>query len=94
MCGWARRCSPTVALMGGGFEDELGAIRTGDIAIDLYRPADLQMWWLAADLGRAAFQLLGRGVVPLAVGALAFDWRCPADPLTWLRVPGRGRCWR
>ncbi|NEE53622.1 ABC transporter permease, partial [Streptomyces sp. SID8455] len=61
------------AMMGGGFEDELmERIRTGDIAVDLYRPVDLQLWWLAGDLGRAAFQLLGRGVVPMLAGALAF----------------------
>lgn len=75
----------TCAMMGGGFEDELmERIRTGDIAIDLYRPADLQLWWLAGDLGRAAFHLLGRGIVPMALGALAFDLALPGDPLTWL----------
>ncbi|SDN37890.1 ABC-2 type transport system permease protein [Streptomyces wuyuanensis] len=75
----------TCAMMGGGFEDELiERIRTGDIAIDLYRPADLQLWWLAGDLGRAAFHLLGRGVVPLLLGALAFDLALPASPLPWL----------
>ncbi|MFI1013262.1 ABC transporter permease [Streptomyces sp. NPDC020965] len=73
------------AMMGGGFEDELiERIRTGDIAVDLYRPADLQLWWLAGDLGRAAFQLLGRGVVPMAIGALAFDLALPGSPLPWL----------
>ncbi|WP_406398904.1 ABC transporter permease [Streptomyces uncialis] len=73
------------SVLGGGFEDELmDRIRTGDIAVDLYRPADLQLWWLAGDLGRAAFQLLGRGVVPMAVGALCFTLTLPADPLTWL----------
>ncbi|MGW3816045.1 ABC transporter permease [Streptomyces sp. NPDC005046] len=74
-----------VAVMGGGFEDELiERIRTGDIAIDLYRPADLQMWWLAQDMGRALFHLMGRGLVPLAFGALFFDLALPSDPLTWL----------
>ncbi|SOD67998.1 ABC-2 type transport system permease protein [Streptomyces zhaozhouensis] len=74
----------SVALMGGGFESELQQrIRTGDVAIDLYRPADLQLWWLATDLGRAAFQLLGRGVVPLAVGALVFDLALPLSPRVW-----------
>ncbi|MEV6791736.1 ABC-2 family transporter protein [Streptomyces sp. NPDC051320] len=74
----------TMALMGGGFEDELiERIRTGDIAIDLYRPADLQLWWLASDLGRAAFQLLGRGVLPMALGALAFPLALPSDPFVW-----------
>jgi ABC-2 type transport system permease protein len=75
----------TCAMMGGGFEDELmERIRTGDIAVDLYRPADLQLWWLAGDLGRAAFHLLGRGLVPMVLGALAFDLALPASPLTWL----------
>jgi ABC-2 type transport system permease protein len=74
-----------VAIGGGGFEDELmERIRTGDVAIDLYRPADLQLWWLAADLGRAGFQLLGRGVVPFAFGALLFEVALPGDPLTWV----------
>ncbi|MFF4851717.1 ABC transporter permease [Streptomyces sp. NPDC001194] len=73
------------ALIGGGFQEEMQErIRTGDIAVDLYRPADLQMWWLAADLGRAGFQLLGRGVAPLLAGALAFQLALPADPLRWL----------
>ncbi|WP_240135616.1 ABC transporter permease [Streptomyces sp. MUM 178J] len=73
------------AMMGGGFEDELmERIRSGDIAVDLYRPVDLQLWWLAGDLGRAAFHLVARGVVPVALGALAFDLALPASPLTWL----------
>ncbi|URM91259.1 ABC-2 family transporter protein [Streptomyces sp. MRC013] len=73
------------SLMGGGAEEELiQRIRTGDVAVDLHRPADLQLWWFAADLGRAAFQLLGRGVVPMAVGALVFDLALPEHPLTWL----------
>ncbi|MFE0104056.1 ABC transporter permease [Streptomyces sp. NPDC059009] len=74
-----------MALMGGGFEGELiERIRTGDIAIDLYRPADLQTWWLATDLGRGAFQLLGRGALPMLFGALVFELALPADPLRWL----------
>ncbi|MEV7414243.1 ABC-2 family transporter protein [Streptomyces sp. NPDC089919] len=73
------------ALLGGGFQEELQErIRTGDVAVDLYRPVDLQLWWLAADLGRAAFQLVARGVVPLVVGALAFDLALPAGPGRWL----------
>ncbi|GAA3371958.1 ABC-2 family transporter protein [Streptomyces sannanensis] len=75
----------TCAMMGGGFEDELmERIRTGDVAIDLYRPADLQSWWLAADLGRAAFHFLGRGIVPMVLGGLAFDLALPASPVVWL----------
>lgn len=74
-----------MALMGGGFEDELmERIRSGDIAVDLYRPADLQGWWLSADLGRTAFHLLGRGVAPMVFGSLAFELALPSDGLTWL----------
>lgn len=72
------------ALMGGSFQEELQErIRTGDIAVDLYRPVDLQLWWLAGDLGRACFHLLGRGTVPMVLGALAFDLWLPTSPLTW-----------
>lgn len=75
----------TSAIFGGGFQDDFAArIRTGDIAVDLYRPVDLQSWWLAHDLGRAGFQLLGRGLVPTAVGAVAFGLRLPTDPLLWM----------
>lgn len=74
----------TVAVWGGGFQDDFQSrIRSGDIAIDLYRPVDLQSWWLVADLGRAAFQLLTRGTVPLLAGALAFPLRLPHQPQVW-----------
>jgi ABC-2 type transport system permease protein len=59
-------------------------VRTGDIVIDLYRPADLQAWWAATWMGNAAFQLGVRGVPPLLLGALAFDLRWP-DP--WWHWP-------
>ncbi|MGQ4515680.1 ABC-2 family transporter protein [Streptomyces sp. DW26H14] len=71
-------------IMGGGFESELTErIRTGDIAVDLYRPADLQLWWLAQDMGRACFQLLARGVFPMLVGSLFFPLALPHSPLVW-----------
>lgn len=74
----------TLAIGGSGVEVELmERIRTGDVAIDLYRPADLQLWWLAADLGRAMFQLLGRGVVPFVFGALVFPVALPGDWGRW-----------
>ena len=48
----------TVALWGGGTTDDLAErIRTGDVAIDLYRPIGLVGWYLAGDLGRAAYHL-------------------------------------
>jgi ABC-2 type transport system permease protein len=72
-------------IMGGGFESELTErIRTGDVAVDLYRPADLQLWWLAQDLGRSSFQLLARGALPLIVGSFFFDLALPRNPLVWV----------
>lgn len=74
----------TVAVWGGGFQDDVqDRFRSGDIAVDLYRPVDFQGWWLATDLGRAAFHLLGRGVLPMLAGALVFSTRLPEQPLTW-----------
>ncbi|MFJ8155590.1 ABC transporter permease [Streptomyces sp. NPDC094468] len=82
---WLGQCLyATLAIQGGGVEKDLmERIRTGEIAIDLYRPADLQLWWLATDLGRSLFQLLGRGVVPFAFGALFFPMALPTHPATW-----------
>jgi len=74
----------TVAVWGGGATDDLSTrIRTGDVAIDLYRPTSLLGWWLASDLGRAGFHLLTRGLAPTLVGALLFDLRFPHG-LGWL----------
>lgn len=74
----------TVAVWGGGFQDDLqDRFRSGDIAIDLYRPVDFQAWWLAGDLGRAAFQLIARGAPPTVVGTLLFDTRMPTSPAVW-----------
>jgi viologen exporter family transport system permease protein len=63
---------------------ELGArIARGDIVVDLGRPIDLQGYWLASDLGRAAYHAVFRGIPPLLLGALLFHLRMPADPVTW-----------
>jgi viologen exporter family transport system permease protein len=59
-------------------------VRTGDVAIDLARPLDLQMSWLATDLGRAAFVLVPRGLPPLLVAAVTFGLTLPAAPLPYL----------
>ncbi|MEZ5229223.1 MAG: ABC-2 family transporter protein [Acidimicrobiales bacterium] len=59
-------------------------IRTGDVVIDLYRPVDLQWWWLSSWLGSAAFQLVGRGLPPVLLGALLFDLTWPDPWWHWL----------
>jgi ABC-2 type transport system permease protein len=59
-------------------------IRTGDVAVDLARPMDLQLQYLAADLGRAVYVLIPRGVPPLLVGALTFGLVLPTVPWPYL----------
>jgi ABC-2 type transport system permease protein len=77
----------TVAMWGGGATDDLAArIKSGDVAIDFYRPVGLLGWYLAADLGRAAYHLLTRGLAPTLVGSVLFDLRYPANAWTWLWV--------
>lgn len=72
----------TVAIWGGGSTDDLAErIRSGDVAIDFYRPVGLLGWYLAGDLGRAAYHLLTRGVAPTVVGMLLFGIRAPDSPL-------------
>ncbi|MBA2890685.1 ABC transporter permease [Nonomuraea soli] len=69
-------------LFGGG----LGIperIRSGDIALDLVRPASLQAWTLAEDLGRAAYLLVVRGLPPTLLGALLFGLTHPDGPDRW-----------
>jgi ABC-2 type transport system permease protein len=72
----------TVAVWGGGSTDDLAdRIRSGDVAIDLYRPAGLLEWYLAADLGRAAFHLVARGLGPTLIGLAVFHIRLPGNPV-------------
>ncbi|MCP3987834.1 MAG: ABC transporter permease [Actinomycetia bacterium] len=73
-------------MIAGAFGDpELAErIRNGDIVVDLYRPADVQAWWLATWYGKSAFQVLARGVPPVVLGALTFDLRWPDPWWHWL----------
>src|SRR3954451_7818919 len=53
-------------------------IRSGDVAIDLCRPLDVQLGGLAFDLGRASFAVTFRAIPPFVIGALVYDLRFPA----------------
>lgn len=59
-------------------------IRTGDVAVDLARPVDPMLAYLAADLGRAAFVFLPRGLPPLLVGAAVTGLALPHDPAAYV----------
>ena len=59
-------------------------VRTGEIAVDIARPLDLQFGWWARDLGRATFQLLSRGLPPLIIGAVTVGLALPGS---WTAYP-------
>lgn len=59
-------------------------VRSGDIAVDLARPLDLQLGYLAQDLGRAAASVLPRTVPTVIIGALTFGVALPTTWLPWV----------
>jgi ABC-2 type transport system permease protein len=67
-----------------GWQEIADTVASGQIATDLYRPFDYQLYWLSQDLGRATYHALMRGIPPFVVGAVLFDLRLPENPLTWL----------
>lgn len=67
-----------------GWTEIADTVSTGQVATDLYRPFDYQLYWLSQDLGRAVYHLLLRGIPPFAAASFFFHLRLPADPVTWL----------
>ena len=67
-----------------GWQEIAETVYSGQVATDLYRPFDYQLYWLSQDLGRATYHFLLRGVVPFVVGATFFTLRVPSEPLTWV----------
>ncbi len=66
-------------------------VQSGQVATDLSRPFDYQLYWLAQDYGRAAFQLLARTVPQFLAGVLFFGLLLPSDLLIWLAlIPSLG----
>ena len=67
-----------------GWMEVADRVRTGQIAIDLGRPIDLQLSYWARDLGRAALALPTRGLPTLVLGALMVG---VALPPSWTAYP-------
>ncbi len=57
--------------------DVARSVHSGEIAGDLLRPIGYQAYWLAHDLGRAAVQLVWRGLPILAGYVILFPWLAP-----------------
>lgn len=67
-----------------GWQEIAETVYTGQVATDLYRPFDYQLYWLSQDLGRAAYHFLLRGIAPFVIGGLFFELRLPQLPMTWV----------
>lgn len=67
-----------------GWSELADRVKSGEIAVDLARPVDLQLAWWARDLGRAAFTQLTRGLPPLLIGALTVGLAAPGS---WTAYP-------
>lgn len=61
-------------------------VQSGQVATDLARPFDYELYWLAQDYGRALFQFFLRSVPPFIIGMIAFDIALPPDPALWLAI--------
>ena len=67
-----------------GYTEISDTVQTGQIATDLYRPLDYQLYWLSQDAGRAVYHAILRGIPPFIVAALVFHLRLPVHPYTWI----------
>src|SRR6202158_2779624 len=72
-----------VSSMWGWWEVE-ETIRTGDVVSDLAKPFVYLGFWLARDLGRAAYFIVFRAAPILLAGQLLFGLHWPSSPGAWL----------
>ncbi len=69
-----------------GWWDLIRSIRTGEVASDLSRPLDYYGYWCAQDCGRAAAQLLVRGLPIMVLYAIFFHISLPPTLHHWLAL--------
>ena len=58
-------------------------VHSGDVAVELARPVDLQLQYFLPDLGRAVYVFLPRGLPPLLVGIVATGVWLPTEVWAW-----------
>jgi ABC-2 type transport system permease protein len=67
-----------------GWWDVEETIRTGNVVSDLAKPFVYLGFWLARDLGRAAYFAIFRGLPILVVGQVFFGLHWPSSVAAWL----------
>jgi ABC-2 type transport system permease protein len=78
-----------------GWYEVMDSVHSGDVASDLLRPLGYVRFWLAVDLGRAALNVLLRGVPIMLVYALFVELALPGSAAQWAALPRGGplRLW-
>jgi ABC-2 type transport system permease protein len=67
-----------------GWWDLEETIRTGDVVSDLAKPFGYVWFWMARDLGRAAYFVVFRAAPVLLAGQVLFGLHWPSSPGAWL----------
>jgi ABC-2 type transport system permease protein len=79
---WITQALIMIVMMWGWWDVE-ETIRSGDVVSDLSRPFSYLGYWLARDVGRAAYFVLFRAAPVMLVGQVLFGLRWPSSPLVW-----------
>jgi ABC-2 type transport system permease protein len=80
---WVTQALIMVTSMWGWWEVE-ETIRTGDVVSDLAKPFSYVGFWLARDLGRAAYYVVFRAAPVLLAGQVLYGLRWPSSVGAWL----------
>jgi ABC-2 type transport system permease protein len=80
---WITQALIMVVALWGWWDVEL-TIRTGDVVSDLAKPFSYVGFWLARDLGRAAYYVGFRAAPVLVAGQLMFGVHWPSSISNWL----------
>ena len=80
---WITQALIMIVALWGWWDVEL-TIRTGDVVSDLAKPFSYLGFWLARDLGRAAYFVLFRAMPVLLAGQLLFGLHWPSSVGAWL----------
>src|SRR6185312_914296 len=80
---WITQALIMVSSTWGWWEVE-ETIRTGDVVSDLAKPFSYVDFWLARDLGRAAYFVIFRAVPILLVGQVLYGLHWPSSAPAWL----------
>lgn len=70
-----------------GSWDLMASVYDGSIGADLLKPMHLYLLWMARDLGRSLVNLVGRGLLLMAVFALFYSISLPERPEQWIFLP-------